>query len=215
MRYLLANILRPNCSWHINNLNDVVPDIYQVSIENCTGSGVIKSHEPYTRNYNKVIYMYRDGRDVAVSYYNLSKTAFGFTGSFDDFLLAMLTGGNVVGFGSWQEHVTGWLDAANTCYIFYVKYEDLCDNTVEIMEKLGRFMGKQIDKELILSAIEKSTFNLQKEHVKQYSAYYNNGFRGGVKGGPGKWREVFSEDMNDFFWSYAGSIMTKLGYTKS
>jgi len=214
MRYLLANILRPDCDWHIKNLNDVVPDIYQVSIKNYTGSKIIKSHEPYTEDYPKVIYMYRDGRDVAVSYYNLSKTAFGYSGSFDDFLLAMLTGCSEVAYGSWQDHVAGWLDAQKDGNIFYIKYEELYDNTVETIMKLGDFMGKEISKDQILSAIEKSTFNVQKEHVKKYSEHYANGFRGGVKGGPGKWREVFSGEMNDLFWSYAGNIMTRLGYTK-
>lgn len=215
MRYLLANVLNPWNEWHIKNINEVVPDIYQVDISSYPRPRIIKSHEPYSGNYPRVIYIYRDGRDVAVSYYDLSRTAFGYTGSFNEFLLQILRGGKEVGFGSWQDHVTGWLNAAQNGNVLCVKYEDLCDNTTDILEKIGCFMGKNFDVQLIASAINKSTFNVQKEHVKLYSEHYKKGFRGGVKGGPGKWREVFSEELNELFWFHAGDLMTLLGYQKS
>lgn len=215
MRYLLANLLKPGNRWHIKNINEVVPDIYQVDISSHPRPRIIKSHEPYSGNYPKVIYMYRDGRDVAVSYYDLSRTAFGYTGSFNDFVLQMLRGGKDVGFGSWQDHVTGWLGAARNGNVLCVQYEALCGNTVEILGEIGRFIGKSFDPELISTAISNSTFNVQKEHVKMYSEHYKSGFRGGVKGGPGKWREVFSEELNELFWFHAGILMTSLGYRKS
>ncbi|MDA8429798.1 MAG: sulfotransferase domain-containing protein [Geobacteraceae bacterium] len=214
MRYLLSNILEPCKAWHLRNINEVVPDIYEVDISLFARPRIIKSHEPFTCLYPKVIYMYRDGRDVAASYYNLSKTAFGYKKSFEVFLLAMLTGGKEAVFGSWQAHVSGWLDAAQSGSVFYIKYEDLCQNTVNVMEKLGCFMGNNFDRVMILSAIDKSTFDVQKEHVKKYSEHYVKGFHGGIKGGPGKWREVFTEEMNELFWHHAGVLMTRLGYKK-
>lgn len=214
MRYLIANILRPDNVWHINNLNDIVPDIYQVGIDSYLEPRIIKTHEPYTDGYPKVIYMYRDGRDVAVSYYNLSKTAFGYTGTFEEFLTAMLKGENVVVYGSWQDHVTGWLKSDKKEDLFSVKYEVLCADTLGVLTQLCSFIGVEATEYTISNAIEKSVFNVLKEDVKKYSPHYAKGFRGGVKGGAGKWREVFTEEMNELFWSYAGDQMTRLGYSK-
>lgn len=215
MRYLLANISQPNDIWHLDNINQVVPDSYEVNVIEYTHPRIIKSHEPHTNRYPKVVYMYRDGRDVAVSYYDLSKKAFGYTGSFEDFLKAMLSGDAVVVYGSWQSHVSGWTAAAEKETVLPVKYEDLCADTFGIMSNVCSFLGKTVGSEVIEQAITKSAFRIQQDDVRKYSPFYTNGFLGGVKGGPGKWREVFTEEMNELFWYYAGDLMTRLGYSKT
>ncbi len=214
MRYLLANILYPDALWHINNLNEVAPDIYQVNIDHYAEPTIIKSHEPLTYEYPKVIYVYRDGRDVAVSYYNLFKTAFDYSGSFTEFLSLMLKGDNLVVYGSWQDHVSGWLSADYANKIFYIKYEALCANTFEIMQHVCDFIGIDVNDKMIFKAIEKSAFSVQLEDVKKYSEHYVKGFLGGVKGGPGKWREVFTDETNELFWYFAGELMARLGYVR-
>jgi len=215
MRYLLANIIRPDDQWHINNIDDVIPDMYQVDVGGYDKPIIIKSHEPYTEDYSKVIYMYRDGRDVAVSYYNLSVTAYGYSGTFEEFIGSMLKGDPLVTYGSWQDHVTGWLEASKKQNVLYVKYEMLCSDTINILEQVVEFMNINSSVQFLESAIRRSEFSRIREDVRKYSPHYANGFRGGVKGGPGKWREVFSEQMNELFWSHTGDLMVKLGYTKS
>jgi estrone sulfotransferase len=215
MRYLLANIINPDESWHIDNINNIVPDMYQVDITLYEKPTIIKSHEPYTDTYSKVIYMYRDGRDVAISYYNLFKTAYRYLGSFEEFIIAMLKGDELLAYGSWQDHVGNWLQAPRKEDILYIKYEQLCSDTKSVLAQVINFIGANCQKQLIESAVNKSEFNKIKEDVRKYSPHYANGFRGGVKGGPGMWREVFSEEMNDLFWGYAGEVMTMLGYSRS
>lgn len=214
MRYLLANIMRPSGTWHISNLNEVVPDIYQVDLDKYASANIYKSHEPFTESYGKVIYIFRDGRDVAVSYYNLMKTAFGCTCTFDEFIISMLTGGKETVYGSWQNHVLGWMRSGRNNDIFFIKYEDLCEDTPKVLKNVCDFMGIDPSPESIPNAIRRSTFEVQQEDVRKYSEHYSKGFRGGVKGSPGKWREIFSASQNELFWSYSGDLMTRLGYTK-
>src|SRR5262249_53032518 len=54
----------------------------------------------------KYIYVARDGRDVAVSYFHFSRTHLGFRGTFDEFFDLFLQG--KVEPASWFEHVKGW-----------------------------------------------------------------------------------------------------------
>ena len=78
------------------------------------GGRLIKSHEPYSgpqkRVYRKAIYLIRDGRDVAVSYYYTLIRRGLYEGDFGPFLRLFLAGG-VDGYGPWHEHVESWLDS--------------------------------------------------------------------------------------------------------
>ena len=74
MRFLVGELVfQKEIDFH--NLRELIPDIY---IYGCTHSFLeslnrpryIKSHEPYDPRYPKVIYLVRDPRDVAISYYN-------------------------------------------------------------------------------------------------------------------------------------------------
>ena len=70
---------------------------------------------------------------------------------------------------------------------------------------------------LIESSIAKSRLEKQQKDFYEYKrdSHWNKGFTGGVKGGPGKWREVFDEHLNELFWKYAGTVAAKLGYPES
>jgi len=84
LRRLLAHVLEPNRDWDVTVLALVVPDVYgprpQGWIER--RPHIVRSYEPYQPSYQRVIYLYRDGRDVAVSYYDYPTKVHGYRGSF-------------------------------------------------------------------------------------------------------------------------------------
>lgn len=213
MRYLIANLLYPNEYWHLNNISDVVPDIYEIDVSKYSRPRIIKSHEPYTSKYSKVIYMYRDGRDVAISYYNLCSTAYGYRGSFPAFLKQYLLGGKIDNFGTWKDHVSGWLEHESE-NILFIQYEIMCTNTANVVLQILSFLNVGGDEVRAKAAIDKCTLDIQRADVQRLSPHYAKGFRGGVKGGPGMWRDIFTPEMNDMFWSYAGDLMSRLGYER-
>ena len=210
MRYLIAGIKYPERIWNLGNINEAIPDMYEVNVENYSCPRIIKSHEPYQEKYPRVIYMYRDGRDVSVSYYHLHHTAYNYQQSFSEFLTEMLSG--KVGFGSWQDHVDSWIFRNHKIPLLAIQYELLCKDTFGILKDVAAFLGLDVDDNVIVSAITNSSIEKQKEDIKKFSPHYVKGFRGGVKWGPGKWKEVFSDELLKLFWDKAGPEMEKLGY---
>jgi hypothetical protein len=70
---------------------------------------VFKSHLSYRRIPKgpcRYIYVARDGRDVAVSYYHFARTHMQYRGTFGEFYDRFLTGDDT--YGSWLAHVAGW-----------------------------------------------------------------------------------------------------------
>jgi len=142
LRFLFGNILYTD-GVDFKNINALIPDIhlsYKNQIDKLNNPRIIKSHEPYNPQYPKVIYVYRDPRDVVVSYYywykKFNKNKYQ---DFDDFFTSFLKGD--VGFGLWTNHVDGWLNAAkdNPDRIFVIKYEDLKADTYRYFKEMLTF----------------------------------------------------------------------------
>ncbi|NWZ34667.1 ST2B1 Sulfotransferase, partial [Brachypodius atriceps] len=77
------------------------------------------------RSKAKVIYVARNPKDVAVSFYHFHHLAkfLPDPSSFDAFLTQFLEG--TVHYGSWFDHVKGWLGQRHLLDILYVTYEEL------------------------------------------------------------------------------------------
>ncbi|NXY20217.1 ST2B1 Sulfotransferase, partial [Atrichornis clamosus] len=77
------------------------------------------------RSKAKVIYVARNPKDVAVSFYHFHHLAkfLPDPASFDAFLTQFLEG--TVHYGSWFDHVKGWLGQRHLLDILYVTYEEL------------------------------------------------------------------------------------------
>ena len=76
LRFLLAYCLFDIEPGRVNfhNIENFIPDMYvNWPNRNLARPRIIKSHEKFTKNYPRVIYLYRDGRDVMVSYYYHSR----------------------------------------------------------------------------------------------------------------------------------------------
>ncbi|KAM8945954.1 sulfotransferase 2B1-like [Pelodytes ibericus] len=99
----------------------------------------------------KVIYVLRNPKDVAVSFYFFHKMA-KFLPDFDsfpEFLEKFLEG--KVHYGSWFQHVKGWYAQQKTLDISYISYEDLHKDLRRALKKLCGFLGcpmysKELDK---------------------------------------------------------------------
>jgi len=217
MRYLLANIFVPDGFWNIDNLAMVIPDIHQESPKNEIKiyPRIIKSHFPYGEiPYKKVIYLFRDGRDVAVSYFHFLEKLQGYKKSFSVFFGEFLEGD--LPFGKWHTHVNSMMLGENYLDILPVGYENLFKQTKVEISRIGDFLGYTWGSELIEDAIRKSSFSKVKQDYKEYKnmSHWSKGFYGGVRGGPGKWKDVITAKQNIRFWEVAGETAMALGYKK-
>jgi hypothetical protein len=213
LRPLVAAALDPDCSGDVRrNFNAVIPDMYGAGprLAEYSRPRMIKSHEPYQALYPKVVYLYRDGRDVAVSYYNFYRTVNGYPGTFDDFLNLFVRG--QVNFGRWDVHVGSWLFRDCSVPLLAIAYEDLHRKPAATVGSVLEFLGRSISDEAIQQAIAECTFTRRREHVKHSSPHYSTGYRGGVAGKAGGWRETLSTEQAAMLWARMGSTLKRLGY---
>jgi hypothetical protein len=75
----------------------------------------------------RYVYLVRDGRDAATSFYhhlhNQAGAAGGFEGSFEEFEAQWAAG--ELPYGRWVDHVKAWDAAAGDSRVLFVRYEDL------------------------------------------------------------------------------------------
>lgn len=174
---------------------------------------------------SKVIFIYRDLRDVAVSharwvtkepriflhqhYSNLS--------NFDEQLMASIRGvplGTPFGsnisqpdigqdFSRWQ----GWINDPN---VFAVKFEDLVggrgggseSTRLDTIAQILNYLNLELSPQSIHSQFSSNLMNPQESHT----------YRKGGKGSIGGWKSVFTEEHKAEFKKVAGNLLIKLGY---
>jgi len=113
----VSNILHPDKDIGWDEINKFAPDMNRTDVWKRYGIKnplVVKNHHVFRLCYQKVIYLYRDGRDSAISYWRKQK--FGYkkpmyaNHSFSQFLSEFVAGVVENGlFGSWKEHVAFWV----------------------------------------------------------------------------------------------------------
>jgi len=224
LSFLVANYINNNKSpVHFKNLPDFCPE-YETEtsgrIRKPGESIVFKSHSPFNPGFNRVIYLVRDGRDVAVSYYfyHLKYSMIDQKTSFPDFFEKFNTG--KIEYGLWNNHVNSWLSNKPAQFLL-VKYEDLLQNAEEEFSKVISFINLPVEKERILAAISASKFeelaSIEKKQINEIpkiaSSDTNISFI--RKGIMGDYMNYFDKDMETKFWNTQGDAMKKLGYTKS
>ena len=170
----------------------------------------IKSHHTYDPDYPKIIYLYRDGRDVAVSFYHWSGAYHKM--SFKDYCKQVFLHDNNTPWGAWNSHLEQWLSHRNNSNMLVVKYEDLVSSPFHNLEKICSFLGLSRTEKDFGIALERSL--IEKQQADFNKSKILSGLTVGVKGGPGKWKEYFDEVLHDEFWEIAGNILEEEGYGK-
>jgi hypothetical protein len=185
------------------------------------GAGrLIKSHEPYAgpqrRVYRRAIYLIRDGRDVAVSYYYTLIRRGLVEGEFSPFLRLFLRGG-VDGYGPWHEHVESWLDSslAEDGSLLALKYEDLLAKPVENLSAAMEFLGVPVAPERAEETVRAYSAERMRERERQ-SQFHERKKRRDIMfvrtAGSGDWTQAFSEEDEALFAEVTGGLLGRLGY---
>ncbi|HEX9819860.1 MAG TPA: sulfotransferase domain-containing protein, partial [Methylomirabilota bacterium] len=193
LRRLIAAIQDPTREIDVAHIEQWVPDIYAAGagLEQRARPRIMKSHERFDEAYPRVVYLVRDGRDVAVSYYNLSRTLNGFEGSFDDFLMQFLSGKGLQ-FGSWSSHVESWLSRPPGPAFLLVRYEDLHRDVMSTLGRVAGHLGWRPAREPVLRATEVCRFENHRDDIRRIGRLAARGYEGGVRGGPGAWSSFFT-----------------------
>jgi hypothetical protein len=228
VRFLLGNLVHENQIVTLANINDFVPSVVAVPDHKLRKlPRVIKSHECFDPRYPRVIYLVRDPRDVAVSFYHYSiKTRHlqdGF--SLDEFVRTFLAGKPVPyaeRIGTWEDHVLSWIRMRQGRSTFLlIRYEDLLSNPHKEMAKIAALLRINASPEKIARAIElSSASNMRRMEQKQWKQF--NATKGSRPDIPfvreaksGGWRNQLSRASVQSIEETWGSTMQLLGYEMS
>jgi peroxiredoxin len=143
---------------------------------------VFKSHLPYRKIPKgpcKYLYVARDGKDVAASYYHFQKTHMGYKGTFDKFFKRFLKGEDQ--YGSWFRHVRGWWEHRHDPNVLFLFYEELTADLPGSLQKISDFCGLEIAPERWDNILERCSFAFMKQHENQLdpmtAMLYEQGFQ--------------------------------------
>ncbi|XP_078507051.1 sulfotransferase 2B1-like [Lissotriton helveticus] len=153
----------------------------------------------------KIIYVYRNPKDVLVSLYYYARivSVYKTPESFDQFLNPFLEGD--VPFGSWFDHVKGWMGIKDKSNILFITYEELLKDLRGSVKKISTFLEKELDEKAIDAIVENASFKSMKENKmanftllpSEFLDHKNGSFI--RKGISGDWRNHFTDKQREHF----------------
>ncbi len=234
-RFLLANLVFPEKNVDFTNIEKLIPDTSSQShltLKKSPRPRIIKTHEYFNHRYPKTIYIVRDPRDVALSYYQFSRKykQIDDNASLEDFVGDFVYGRlNSSGWGTWGENVASWVYArGNSPSFLLLRYEDMRRNTKAELARVARFMGIEPEPARLRRAIDLSSAErmrklekLQDEEWRKTLGYVvrrshkqkkrkDIPFVGGAKAGG--WRDSMPESCIHQIESAWGELMARIGY---
>ncbi|MDJ0718890.1 MAG: sulfotransferase domain-containing protein [Prochloraceae cyanobacterium] len=149
----------------------------------------------------KYIYVARNPKDNAVSFYFHSCSKLGYDGTWDEFFDLYIQG--KVGYGSFFAHVLDWWKASkNSNNILFVKYEDMKRDLKQAVKTVADFLQVKLDEELWEAITTQSTFESMANNSKanlDWVAQRPQFPKHMRKGIVGDWRNHFTSEQNEIF----------------
>lgn len=225
-RFLVANLVATGGVVDWSNIERIVPDIYinrDPLLKDLPRPRYFKSHEGYRPQYRRVIFIVRDPRDVAVSYYHFVRktNVLPLDATMDDFMAKFLDG-TIDPYGSWGENVGSWLGARRGSENFLiVRYEDLQKNAEGELARIAQMLGIAADERLLQQAVENSRADRmrQLEQEQQGTHKFLKSSRPDIPfvraAKSGQWQTELSHQAIQQIEAAWGPAMRELGYLEA
>lgn len=224
-RFLIANFVYPNENVSFLNIERLIPDTSSQSnrtLKRIPRPRIIKTHEYFDHRYPKTIYIVRDPRDIALSYYNFQRKYSQIEDNYpleryvDDFVSGRLISAD---WGTWGENTASWIFTRGRRKDFLLlRYEDMMKDTVSELARIAAFMGIEAEASRLKRAVELSSADrmreLEKQEQDRWVATKNRRkdipFVGKAKAGG--WRTALPESCVRQIESAWGDVMSTVGY---
>ena len=182
-RFLVANLLHPGEPATFLNIERWVPDSEAQSsryLKRIPRPRVIKSHQYFDHRFKKVVYIVRDPRDVALSYYDFHRKyrqipdGYPLTKFVSDFVAGHL----ISAWGTWAENVGSWIYTRHGQPGFLLlRYEDMVANTERELGKIDIFLGTNATPQILAETVHRSSAeclrNLERVQADQWVSTKN------------------------------------------
>ena len=223
-RFLIANLISPDEPVTFANIERIIPDAEAQSsryLKSIPRPRIIKSHEYFDHRYKKVIYIVRDPRDVALSYYNFQRKYRQIEDGYpveqyvSDFVHGRLSS---IDWGTWGENVGSWLACEGREGFLLLRYEDMIADPAQVLAKIAAFLNLPASPESLQKAVERSSASRMRELERSQGAdwvttrnrRHDIPFVGAASAGV--WKALLPEKAVTEIESCWGPLMRRLGY---
>jgi hypothetical protein len=229
-RFLIGNLLSTGEPITFANIESRCPSIYICSdrqLRRVPRPRLLTSHEPFDPSYKTIIYVVRDPRDVAVSFYHYSIKNRHVPDGYpiDEFVsryVAVEVDPMYDRWGSWADNVMSWVTMRQGHAGFLLlRYEDMVENAAQELAKVALLLQFEATPEKLLRAVELSSADrmrsLEKEQHKEWTQTSNTRadkpfVRSAASGG---WRAALTPAAVAEIENAWGTVMQTFGYVLS
>lgn len=229
-RFLIGNLIYQDVPVTFANIESRLPEIYfnpDHAMRRLPRPRILKSHECFQPQYRRIIYIVRDPRDVAVSFYHHNIKAGNIADAYPiaDFVPRFINAEFDTKWGSWADHVLSWLSLRRDSPGFIVlRYETMKQQPETELARIAAFLHncsfRTIDasREKLQRAVELSSPErmraLEKQQANQWVLTRNTRsdkpfVRSATAGG---WKSQLPEQSLGAIEGAWGEIMQTLGY---
>jgi len=147
-RFLLGNLIFQKDPVTFSNIESRIPEIYfnpDRELRALSRPRMLKSHECFQPQYPHVIYIVRDPRDVAISFYHHNVKARNIP---DDYPMTSFVPRFIEGefdrkFGSWRDNVLSWTSVrGDSSNFMLLRYEEMKRDTARALLRVVEFLER-------------------------------------------------------------------------
>ncbi|NXU78141.1 ST1B1 Sulfotransferase, partial [Oreotrochilus melanogaster] len=173
---------------------------------------VVKTHLPahilpksFWKNHCKIIYVGRNAKDVAVSFYHfdLMNKFQPHPGTWAQYLEDFMAG--KVAYGSWYDHVKGYWERRKDHPILYLFYEELKEDLRREVAKVAEFLGRELPEATLDTITQHTSFEAMRDNpTTNYTMVPSHLMDHSVspfmrKGTTGDWKNHFTVAQSERF----------------
>ena len=172
-RFLVANLMYPGECVTFANIERLIPDTASQSnraLKRTSRPRIIKTHQQVDHRYRRMVYIVRDPRDVALSYYDFHcnyrtiEDGYSLETWAEDFIRGSLTS---AGWGSWGENVASWLYTRSPLTDFLLlRYEDMIENTPRELARIAHHLGVEVAEDRLNDVTRRSSLDVMRKLEK-------------------------------------------------
>jgi hypothetical protein len=224
-RFLIANLMYPRENVSFANIENLIPDTSSQSnraLKRTPRPRIIKTHQYFDHRYRKMIYIVRDPRDVALSYYDFQRKYRQIDDDYpletyvDDFVCGKIISAD---WGTWAENVASWIyTRGRSSNFLLLRYEDMIADTARELARIARHLDVAASAERLQGAIDRSSADRMRQMEKQQENQWvaTKKHRKDIPfvrvARAGGWRTQLPEKSVARIESAWGNLITKLGY---
>lgn len=229
-RFLIGNLVHTDTAVTFANVEARVPEIYLFPdrvLRQLPRPRILKSHECFDPRYKTIIYIVRDPRDVAVSYYHYAIKRGWIEDAYPiaDFVPRFMSGEFDVRAkwaAAWDDHVMSWLSMRQSRPGFLLlRYEEMVHAPVIALAEIAKLLHLEAPPERLTRAVELSSADhmrsLERKEGTQWlltkKTRQDKPFVRSAKAGD--WRTALPESSVMRIESEWGKVMQIVGYELS